>query len=211
MLPQAYTIPAAVIFAFGGLLACFAGYRLFRFLLGVYGFLLGAVITTNILGEADAWTLTMGAIVGGIVGTVLMIMAYFLGVGLVGAGLAVLFLHVLWNYADGGEVPTIAVVVVAVVGALGALSISRYVVIFGTAVAGSWTLLVGTLALLGDTTALRAASDRNVWVIYPFGPEEGRAWLVGAWFVLALVGVLVQLATTRAKKRAFEPRVRSSR
>jgi len=37
MLPAAYATPAAVILLVGGLLACFAGYRLFRFVLGVYG------------------------------------------------------------------------------------------------------------------------------------------------------------------------------
>ena len=39
------------------------------------------------------------------------------------------------------------VVVVCVIGSVLALQAVRYVVIFGTAVAGSWTFLVGALAL----------------------------------------------------------------
>src|ERR1700730_6747247 len=48
MLPAAYTTPAAVVLVVGGLLSCFAGYRLFRVVLGLYGFILGAAITTSI-------------------------------------------------------------------------------------------------------------------------------------------------------------------
>jgi protoheme IX farnesyltransferase len=46
-----------------------------------------------------------------------MIAAYFIGVGLVGAGLAALAINVLWR-AGGGEPPTVVIVVAAVLGAL---------------------------------------------------------------------------------------------
>jgi hypothetical protein len=194
------------MFLVGGLLACFAGYRLFRLVLGMFGFLLGAMITTSMYGESGAWTLVVAAIVGGLVGAVLMITAYFVGVGLVGAGLAALVLHFAWR-AVGGDPPTLVLVIVCVVGALAALSIARYVVVFGTALAGSWTMMVGAGALLGDTAALAAASARDVWVVYPLDPLPGRWWVIPAWFGLALVGVVVQLATTTktARRRARKP------
>ena len=34
MLPHAYELPAAILLLLGGALACFAGYRLFRIVLG---------------------------------------------------------------------------------------------------------------------------------------------------------------------------------
>ena len=198
MLPTSYATSAAVIFIVGGVLACFAGYRLFRLVLGLYGFLLGAMITTNVYGGAsgaETWTLVIAAIVGGLVGAVLMIAAYFVGVGLVGAGLSALALHVVWRFI-GGDPPTVLLVIVCVIGALSALSVARYVVVFGTALAGAWTIIVGAAALAGDKTALAAASARSVWVVYPLDPLPGQWWVVPAWFAISLAGVIVQLSTT---------------
>ena len=47
MLPAAYHVPAAVLLLGGGLLACFVGHRLFRVVLGIYGFVTGALLTTR--------------------------------------------------------------------------------------------------------------------------------------------------------------------
>lgn len=196
-------MPTAVVFAVGGLLACFFGYRLFRIVLGVYGFILGAMVTTSLVGESSTWTLILAVIVGGLVGAVLMIAAYFLGVGLIGAGLAVLAVHSLWPLL-AGDPPTWAVVLAAVLGALAALRIARYVVIFGTALAGAWTLLVGGLAIAGDPTAVRAAQAGELWVFYPFDAAAGPWWVMPAWLGLAFAGALIQLATTtkiKAKTR----------
>ena len=135
--------------ALGGLLACFAGYRLFRFVLGMYGLILGAMVTTSWMGASSTWTLVLAAAVGGLLGALLMIAAYFVGVGLIGAGLAALAVNLGWR-AIGGEPPTLVLVIACVLGALGALSVVRYVVIAGTAIAGAWTLIVGVLALMGD-------------------------------------------------------------
>jgi hypothetical protein len=196
VLPASLAIPTAVVFAVGGLLACFFGYRLFRVVLGVYGFILGAMVTTSLIGESGPWTLILAVVAGGLLGAVLMIAAYFLGVGLIGAGLAVLAVHGLWPLL-GGDPPTWAVVLAAVLGALAALRIARYVVIFGTALAGAWTLLVGGLAIAGDPTAVRAAQAGELWVFYPFEAAAGPWWVLPAWLGLAFAGALIQLATTK--------------
>jgi hypothetical protein len=196
VLPAQYATLAAVILAAGGLLACFAGYRLFRFVLGIYGFILGAVVTTSVMGTSHTWTLIIAAVVGGLLGAVLMVAAYFIGVGLVGAGLAALGLNALWHALVHADPPTTVLVIACVLGALGALSIVRYVVVFGTAISGSWTFLIGALALSGDKAAGHAASAGDVWVLYPLDPLPHRWWVTAAWFGLALVGVIVQLATT---------------
>jgi len=201
MLPAPYVATTALILVVGGLLACFAGYKLFRLVLGIYGFLLGAFITTAVTGTQDAWVMTMAVLVGGIVGAIMMILAYFVGVGLVGAGLAALGLNVVWRALDLGDAPpTVAVVLVAVLGALGALSVAKYVVIFGTALAGSWTMILGGLALRGDSVAVDAATTGSVWVLYPLEPGAGHWWLIPGWLALAGVGALIQLASTRGKK-----------
>jgi hypothetical protein len=205
VLPASLAWPTAVVFAAGGLLACFFGYRLFRIVLGIYGFILGAMVTTSLVGEASSWTLILAIVVGGFVGAFLMIVAYLLGVGLVGAGLAVLALHSAWMLI-GGDPPTWGVVLTAVVGALLALKVQRYVVIFGTALAGAWTLIIGGLAMAGNPAAARAAEAGEIWVLYPFGPADGPWWILPAWLALAFLGALVQLGTTKKGKAKPKPR-----
>jgi len=196
MLPAQYATPTAAVLVLGGLMACFAGYRLFRFVLGLYGFILGAVIATQMMGTSSTWHLVIAALAGGLVGAVLMVVAYFMGVGLVGAGLAALAVNVIWRFI-GGQPPTWLLVVVCVVGALAALSVMRFVVIFGTAIAGSWTLIVGGLALLGDRAALHAASAGDVWILYPVDPLPSRWWHSALWIGISVAGVVVQMATSK--------------
>lgn len=195
MLPARYAAPAALVLTVGGLISCFAGYRLFRVVLGLYGFFLGAMLTTSTMGTSNMWYLVLAAVVGGLIGALLMVAAYFIGVGLIGAGLAALALNALWRVVGGGDPPTLVLVLVCVLGALAALSVVRYVVVFGTAIAGAWTTIVGVLALTGRG-AIPGVGASDVWVLYPLDPAPGRWWVLVIWFALALAGVIVQLATT---------------
>jgi hypothetical protein len=197
MLPASYATPTAIVLFVGGLLSCFAGYRLFRFVLGVYGFVVGAMVTTSVMGATATWMLVLAAIVGGVIGALLMVAAYFIGVGLVGAGLAALALNLVWRMFGGGDPPTVVLVIACVLGALGALSVVRYVVIFGTALAGSWTLLLGALALMGSAAARKVVSGGGYWIFYPLDPQPDRWWMLPAWLALSLAGVIVQLATSK--------------
>jgi uncharacterized protein DUF4203 len=196
MLPASYTTPAAAILAVGGLLSCFLGFRLFRLVLGLYGFFFGAWLATSMMGTSSMWALIVAAVAGGVIGAILMVAAYFLGVGLIGAGLAALALNTGWHLFAAGDPPLLALVIVCVVGALVALSVVRYVVILGTSLAGSWTLIVGGLALVGNRAAMHAASAGDVWILYPLDPQPGRWWMLPLWILLSIVGVAVQLATT---------------
>lgn len=203
MLPASYATAAAAVLAVGGLLSCFAGYRLFRVVLAVAGFVMGALVATSFMGTTSMWALTVAAVVGGLVGAVVMVAAYFMGVGLIGAGLAAFALNLGWRFV-GGDPPTWLLVVVCVIAALAALSIVRWVVIVGTAIAGAWTLIVAASALMGDEAAMRAATEGDVWILYPIGPTGAEMWQLALWFGLTVAGVVVQLAITSksgARKR----------
>jgi len=197
MIPAAYTTWVAVLFAVGGLLTCFAGYRLFRVVLGINGFLIGAIVGSNVLGTGSTWGMIMGLIVGGVAGALIMVFAYFVTVGLIGAGLAAMVLHYGWRLV-GGEPPTLLLVIVCVIGALGALQIQRYMVAAGTAIAGSWTFMIGALALMGKPEALKAASAPDVWVVYPIDLLPPNWWIMLGWIALMVIGFTVQLKTTSA-------------
>lgn len=196
MIPASYTQLAAALFAVGGLVTCFAGFRLFRFVLALYGFFLGWMVGSNIPApETSMWIHLMSGLGGGLIGALVMVFAYFVGVGLIGAGLAAMALNTVWRLI-GGDPPTLILVIVCVIGAVLALNVVRYVVIFGSAIAGAWTTLIGASALMGDGAALKAASAPNVWVVYPMNLLPGGWLMTILWFVLALAGVVVQLSTT---------------
>jgi hypothetical protein len=97
MLPVAYQMPAAAILVAGGLLSCFFGYRLFKVVLALFGFIIGALAASSVFGESAATAMVIAALVGGLCGGLLMLAAYFLGVALVGAGVGVAIVHVIWT------------------------------------------------------------------------------------------------------------------
>jgi hypothetical protein len=202
MLPVTLQIPAAIILLAGGLVSCFAGYRLFRVVLSIYGFILGALLATSIAGAGTTGTLLIWALVGGLAGAAILNLAYFLGVVLVGASIGALLATVLFG-RGGGDPHMLVVVLFAIAGAVAASMLQRYVIVAGTAFGGAWTALVGAMALVGDKAAAKAASTNDVWVVYPLDPAPGRKWLPIVWLVLGLAGLVVQLRSGKppAKKK----------
>ena len=56
MLPASLQTPAALVLLAGGVVSCFAGYRVFRVVLGIYGFIIGALFASSAMGtEHTAW------------------------------------------------------------------------------------------------------------------------------------------------------------
>jgi hypothetical protein len=192
MLPAAFQLPAAVVLVVSGVLACFAGYKLFRVVLAVYGFILGAAIASSVMGPGEQTAMIMGAVVGGLAGALLLNLAYFVGVALIGAAAGALLLHAIWARFATGDPHVAIVVVCAVVGAVIATNLQRWVIIMATAFGGAWTLIVGVSALMGDRAAKVAAASNDVWVFYPLNLEPGRRWLLGAWAVVGIAGAIVQ-------------------
>ena len=200
MLPPSYELPAAILLVLGGALSCFAGYRLFRLVLAIYGFLLGAMLASSMMGVSNAAGMIVAAIVGGLAGALIFVFAYFVGIALVGAGLGALVAHVGWGYLRTGDPPATTVIVLAILGAIGAMLLQRYVIIVATAFGGAWTIIVGGLALQGDRAAARAASAGDAWILYPLTPAPAQRWMPIAWIVIGLIGTAVQLGVTGKKR-----------
>jgi hypothetical protein len=203
MLPASFQTPAAFVLLAGGIISCFAGYRVFRIVLGIYGFIIGALVASSAVGtEHTAWVI-IASLLGGLVGALILIAAYFVGVALLGAGIGALAASLIWA-ALGREPGAVVVIVFAIAGALAALMLQRYVIIGATAFGGAWTILVGALALEGKHVAVEAASKNNVWLAYPMNPAPGNYWILVVWIALGVAGVIVQLAITggpRNKKK----------
>jgi hypothetical protein len=187
-------MPAALTLVLSGAVACFFGYRLFRVVLGLFGFLLGAFAVSSAFGPGSSMTMVAAALAGGVLGAALLLAAYMVGVALVGAALGVTVLHLV--FVGLGREPTVLMVVLfAIVGAVGATYLERYFVIVGTAFGGAWTLIVGAMAFADHGKGLAAAA-RDVWVLYPLDPAPGRAWVPAAWIALGVCGLAVQLGWT---------------
>jgi len=198
MLPISYELLAAIVLVIGGALACFAGYRLFRVVLAIYGFILGAMLASSMVAASNAAGLVVAAIVGGLVGAVVLMLAYLVGIALVGAGLGALVAHFAAQYVGPGDPPPIVLIVLAVIGAIGAMLLQRYVIIAATAFGGAWTMIVGLFAIGADRRAARAAA--RVWILYPVNPAPGQRWVMIAGMILGLVGTAVQLGLTARKR-----------
>jgi hypothetical protein len=194
VLPISLELPAALALVIGGSVACFAGYRWFRIVLAIYGFIAGAMLASSTLGSSNTTGLLVAALVGGIIGSVLLFFAYFVGIALVGAGLGVFAAQVGWARFSPMDPPWPLILLFAALGTLGALILQRYVIIVSTAFSGSWTIIIGTLALVGDRRTARAVSD--VWILYPTTVIPGATWVPIAWIAIACLGIAVQLGVT---------------
>ncbi len=202
MLPYSFHIPAAAVLIAGGLLACFFGYRLFRLVLGVYGFILGALFASSLVASSNTTGLLIAAAIGGVIGAAIMFSAYFVGVLIVGAGLGAMAAYAVWTPV--GHAPhQLIVILFAVVGAIGAWLAQRYVVIAGTAFGGAWTALGGAAALMWSR---RPTAGDAVWLSYPLQPATNQRWFLVAWLVLSVFGIVFQLGSKKAPAKKAKPR-----
>jgi hypothetical protein len=201
VLPATLELPAAIVLLLGGAIACFMGYRFFRVVLAIYGFIFGAMLASSVMGISNHFGMLLAALVGGILGAVLFTFAYYVSIGLIGAAMGAFLLHVVWDYAKRSEPPSVAVIIAAVAGAVIAMALQRYVIIVATAFSGAWTMIVAGLAMAGNRAAERAAASGSVWILYPFAPAaSGPGWVPIAWVLLSLVGVAVQAGVTGHRK-----------
>lgn len=199
MFPAIYQLPIGIILLLSGIVACFFGYRMFRLVLAIFGFIFGALAASSLFGPSDtAWMIGAG-VAGGLVGAGLFSAAYFVGVALVGAGLGTLLAHLAFSASDR-EPHVLIVMFCAIAGAVASTYLQRYVVILVTAFGGALTLVHGALALVGSRVTLPGLGGDGVWLPYPFDPMPGQRWVPIAWAVVGLIGAGVQLGWTGGEK-----------
>jgi hypothetical protein len=192
----AVSVPVAALAVVLGLVNCFFGYRIFRILLGVYGFLLGAAVgfvLAGVLFEGQGWWVSaVGALAGGLLGAALMAALYYVGVFVVGAVTGAMLAGAV-GAALGVALPGIVTIVVAIVVGIAAIFFQRVVIVLATSLAGAWMAVIGGYALmagqpfeLGDLTRLPAPWQRSLLPL-------------AIWLVLAIAGAVVQFRTTKGR------------
>ena len=207
LIPTPYQVPAIALLILGGAIAWAAGYRLFRLVLTLFGFYIGALAATAVLGPGDRTLLIFAALGGGAVGALIMFFGYFVGIALVGAGIGAVGAHMIWSRV-GTDPNAFVVILAAVAGAATAMALQRYVIIIATAFAGGWTILWGAMNVLDQ--AAEGVRRPPVWMVHPLDLLPGRRWVLAGWAAIGLLGVFVQLRFTGRSKSPVRTKAKKS-
>jgi hypothetical protein len=188
------TTLVAISIVLGAAQCCF-GYRIFRIILAITGFIVGAVLAGalgfNLSGqESIGW---LSGLVGGLLGAGLLVMLFLLGVFLVGAAFGAVLTGAL--YASAGNAPEpIVVAIVAIVAGAAALAFQKFMIIVSTAFGGAASIVAGVAHFaLGSFDAARLehlvqSGGTTLYVI------------LGSWLGLGLVGVLAQYGAFSSRR-----------
>jgi hypothetical protein len=183
-----------------GTLYCFFGYRVFRILLGILGFIGGASVAAavafDIFGREQVILIAAG-LVGGIIGAVLMVVLYFVGIFLLGAWLGSL-LGVLLTGGGGSTVETVIILVLAVMGGIVAVLLQKLMIIVSTALGGSWSIVSGIFHFVGGGFGPTIRSFQyhpNPKILRSMG-VQGYVMLL-CWVLLGIAGIIVQYEITK--------------
>jgi hypothetical protein len=192
------TTAVGIIAILIGIVACFAGYRVFRIVLPILGFIVGlgvgAQLAAGFLGEPYLESLTswVVAILVGVAFAAIAFFWWYVSVALTIAGLGYAIGYGVAVGLNSGATTAIAIgIIVAVLAAAVAvlLRVPTAIVIVMSAFWGSSAIVGGTLVLIGR---LGVVDLRNGSVDVVIG--ESSPFLV-AWLVLAGVGIVVQWMT----------------
>jgi hypothetical protein len=190
-------IVGLITLVFGGFMT-FAGQRLFRILLPIWGFIFGFWISEAIVA-AVLGSSTLSVIIGWLVGLagglVLAALAYFLfkfGVVMLAATFGFWLVSIILEAV--GVDSAIAVPLLSLVGAVafGLLawfgSLERYIVIIATALIGATIMVIGLLFATGQlpVEAFRAGLSP-----LSLSLEYSTLW-IALWLILAIAGALTQ-------------------
>lgn len=185
------TVGAAIAM---GLLYCFVGYRLFRALLALTGFVLAGSVAAALAGGLSQGRLVfmvVAMVLGGVAGALALHFMYRAGVflmGLLGAGVAA---YAALAGRPESWVPW-AVVGAGVVGGLVALWLERPMMTLATASLGAY-MVVAAMVIIVGALGLQAVFDDPAY-------ETPIAWaMLSCWVALTLVGAVTQFVMFRPK------------
>ncbi|MGM0745148.1 DUF4203 domain-containing protein [Rhodohalobacter sp.] len=170
-----------------GALQCFYGYRIFKFILGLFGFLLGGVLAAAIglNFTQEVVVVFLFGLVGGFIGAALMTALYFVGVFVIGSFLGGILGVVLYAVAESNPDP-VALLILAVIAGVIALVFQKFMIIVSTGFGGSWMVVIGVAFF-----ATQAINFSNLNQI--FRPDGSHLYaIILCWLALGIVGVMVQ-------------------
>ena len=185
-----------------GVVYCFFGYRIFKVILAILGFVVGASIAariaSGIFGGERVLTILAG-LAGGVIGAALVVAFYFIGIFLLGTWLGSL-LGILLTVGGESNVAIVIILVLAVIGGIVAIILQRLMIIVSTSLSGSWAIVSGISHFVGGGFGpVRPFQYHpNLRALRPMG---ARGYIVLlCWVLLGIAGIVVQYKVTRERK-----------
>jgi uncharacterized membrane protein YeaQ/YmgE (transglycosylase-associated protein family) len=183
-----------------GVISCFWGYRLFRVILGIVGFIVGGFLAGSFafgLSGGSIIITVIAAIVGAIVGALLVSVFYYVGVFVIGAMVGWMLGSIAAGMGGSASRLVLGIVLAALCGIL-AVVFQRILIIVATACIGSWNVIAGLYFLV--TGALYSP--------YVFLNPGQMFHLSGVrfyfvfflWVVLAIAGIVFQMRFGRPRR-----------
>jgi hypothetical protein len=188
-LPELWIV---ILLIAGGGLTCFFGHRLFKIVLGIVGFLAGAMagggIALFVANGAEQVVLIV-SVVAGICGALLLIWAFHVGVFIVGAAGGLIVGGAL-GASFTGWTQLVIVLILMVVGGILALKLQKVMLGISTAIVGAAMIsFSGLVLILGSDGASDVAGRLGERQI---GQEEWM--LLGGWLLFTILGLGLQLS-----------------
>jgi len=181
-----------------GLVYCFAGYRIRRFIFAVPGYIAGAAIVGALvyLLTQEMWVAVLaGIFAGGPIGASIVLALYSVKVFSIGLLLGVVIDVALFLITDGQIEPAVLLIIPIVTGIL-ALIYDKWVIVAGTAFGGAG-LAVGGIAYF----AFGGVGPAAIMGLLEGDPSLLAA-TIGGWLALGITGVVVQYQTRKPQDRA---------
>jgi hypothetical protein len=177
-----------------GVLTCFFGYRLFKIVLGVSGFVAGGSLSWTLLTGAsyEQPAVALGALLGALLGAAAM---FYVGVFLFGCSLGLLVALVVLS-VTGSELNMAFGGVFSAIGGLFTLLFRKMLIVVSTGLTGAWSVLSGVSYFVEDFDFERVVSQPDL-----VRTEGGWYYLLlGIWVLLGIGGIGVQMRTLQEGK-----------
>lgn len=183
--PETLSTIAVFLILFGAV-NCFFGKRIFKVMLGIWGFLIvGGIAGTVAFGmsEGNTTTVIAAGVVGGIVGCLVMLLIYKVGLFILGAGLGVL-VGMAISTATGNPPQPAVFLVLTIAGGILAIIFEKLMIVINTSFGGAYSVVIGISYFLTGNFPRPAELTET--------PSQYIYTAVGIWILLGLFGIATQ-------------------
>lgn len=172
-----------------GLLICFFGYRMFRFVLAIVGFIIGASFVAGfgftLTDGKEIVVILIAAVAGGLIVGALFLFLYSAGVFLIGAIFGILLFSGIIGFVNSNTSP-ILYILPALVGGILALLLQKFMIILITSFTGAWVSVMAVLYFISSDF-----SPFRLEFIDRLG-ENQTYRIVFSWLALGMLGFITQ-------------------
>ena len=188
----------AIALIASGVITCFWGYRLFKVVLGVTGFVTGGALAWTVLTEAGFGEMVTiaGALLAALLGAAALFSLFFGGVFLFGCAMGLLMAIAILSVL-GGELNVVAVSIFSLVNGLVTLWFRKVLVVASTALTGAWSVLSGVAHFAGDLDLVGGLAKPEL-----LRTQGGLYYAVLAlWLLIGMSGIAIQMKAQRKRKK----------